>query len=190
MKKSLGAKTLAIPTPVWVIGSYDKNDKPNAMTVAWGGICCSKPPSVTISLRKATYTYDCLMQRKAYTVNIPSQKQIAEADYCGIASGRKTDKFADTGLTAVKSEHVDAPLIEEFPLVLECKVNHTLEVGLHTLFIAEIMNVRVDDNIVSNNGLPELSKLQPILYSPADHGYYTSGAQIGEAYEIGKKFQK
>jgi flavin reductase (DIM6/NTAB) family NADH-FMN oxidoreductase RutF len=190
MKKSLGAKTLAIPTPVWVVGSYDVNGEPNAMTVAWGGTCCSKPPSVTISLRKATYTYDCLIERKAYTVNIPSREQVAETDYYGIASGKKTDKFADTGFTAVKSDHVDAPYIEEFPLVLECKIGHTLEVGLHTMFIGEIVNVRADESILGENGLPDLVKLAPFLYSTANRSYYGTGEKISEAYNIGRKFEK
>ena len=82
------------------MGSYDAQGKPNVMTIAWGGICCSKPPAVTVSLRKATYTYGCIQERGAYTVSIPSEKFAAQADYFGIASGRDTDKFAAAGLTA------------------------------------------------------------------------------------------
>src|SRR5512139_3204029 len=120
MKRSLGAKTLAQPSPVWVIGSYDAQGKPNIMTIAWGGICCSQPPCVTISLRKATYTYECIKKRNAYTVNIPSAALVKEADYVGTVSGRTIDKFAMTKLTAVRSDLVDAPYIQEFPLVIEC----------------------------------------------------------------------
>lgn len=109
MKKSMGPKTLIFPMPVWVVATYDKDGKPNAMTVAYGGVCCSDPPCVTVSLRKATYSYACIVSRKAYTVNVPSEAHVREADYFGIASGRSEDKVAATGLTPVKSDLVDAP---------------------------------------------------------------------------------
>ena len=86
MKKSLGVKTLAFPTPVWVVGTYDNEGKPNVMTIAWGGICCSKPRCVNISLRKATYSYDNIIKKKAFTINIPSENYVKEADYFGIAT--------------------------------------------------------------------------------------------------------
>jgi flavin reductase (DIM6/NTAB) family NADH-FMN oxidoreductase RutF len=190
MKKSLGAKTLAFPTPVWIVGSYDSDGKPNGMAVAWGGICCSKPPCVTVSLRKATYSYQCLVDRKAYTVSIFSESHIAEADYFGIASGRDRDKFADTGLTPVKSDLVDAPYIAEAPLVLECKVIHTHEIGLHTQFIGEILDVKVDEEILGENNLPDLNKVKPIIYAPTRYAYHGTGAYLGKAYDIGKKFGK
>src|SRR4030043_1063863 len=125
MKKSLGPKTLLFPTPVWVVGTYNKDGKPNVMTIAWGGICCSKPPCVAISLRKATYSYGNIMERKAFTVNIPSEAHAGQADYFGLVSGKNEDKFAATGLTPIKSDAVDAPYVDEFPLILECRVIHT-----------------------------------------------------------------
>jgi flavin reductase (DIM6/NTAB) family NADH-FMN oxidoreductase RutF len=115
MKKSFGAKTLVYPTPVWVIGTYDKAGKPNIMTIAWGGVCSSKPPCVAVSIRKATYTHGNIMERKAFTVNVPSASHAKVTDYAGLVSGRDVDKFATTGLTAVKSDQVDAPYIQEFP---------------------------------------------------------------------------
>lgn len=131
MKKSFGAKTLVYPTPVWVIGTYDKAGKPNVMTIAWGGICCSKPPCVSVSMRKATYTHGNIMERKAFTVNVPSEAYVKEADYFGIVSGRDTDKFSKTGFTPVKSELVDAPYVKEFPMILECKVINIVEIGVY-----------------------------------------------------------
>ncbi|GKT30785.1 flavin reductase family protein, partial [Aduncisulcus paluster] len=92
------------------------------MTIAWGGICCSSPPMLTISLRKATYTYGSIMERGAYTVSIPSVQHAAEADYFGMASGRDKDKFAVSGLTPGRSDVVDAPYVDEFPFIFECKV--------------------------------------------------------------------
>jgi len=112
MKKSFGAKTLIYPTPVWLVGTYDKDGKPNAATIAWGGVCSSKPPCVAISLRGATYTHGNIMERKAFTINVPSAGQIEIADYCGMASGRNVDKFAAAKITAVKSKKVEAPYIQ------------------------------------------------------------------------------
>ena len=100
------------------------------MTAAWGGICCSSPPCVAISLRKATYTYGNLMSKKAFTINIPSANYVREADYFGMVSGKKEDKFAKTGLTPVRSDFVDPPYIREFPLNLECKIIQVIEIGL------------------------------------------------------------
>lgn len=190
MKKSLGAKTIIIPTPVWVVGSYDNAGKANVMTVAWGGICCSKPPCVTVSLREATHTFGSIMMRQAFTVNVPSKAQAAAADFCGIATGRKTDKFAATGLTPVRSDLVDAPYIDEFPLVLECKVLHTFEIGLHTQFVGEIVDVKADESVLGEQGLPDMEKIQPLTYSPSDGAYYVVGEAVGKAYALGKEFKK
>ncbi len=147
MKMSLGIGPLIFPTPAWVVGTYDKEGKPNAMTTAWGGICCSKPPCVGVSLQKIRYSYENIMARKAFTVNVPSETYVKEVDYFGVVSGRKVDKFAATGLTPVKSNLVDAPYIEEFPLVLECRVIHTIEIGLHTQFIGEIMDIKAEESV-------------------------------------------
>ena len=187
MKKSLGAKTLAIPTPVWVVGSYDSQGKPNMMTIAWGGICCSQPPCVTISLRKATYTYGCIEERKAYTINIPSASMVKEVDYVGITSGRNVDKFAVTKLTPVRSDLVDAPYIKEFPLVIECKVIHTLEIGLHTQFIGEIMDIKAEESVLDENGIADILNVKPLVFDTGQGAYYGVGERIGKAFSIGKK---
>lgn len=186
MKKSLGAQTLVYPLPVWCVGSYDQDGKPNLATVAWGGICCSKPPCVTISLRKATYTYGCILERGAYTVNVPSADQVAIADYCGIASGRSADKFEVCGLTAIKSDLVDAPYAGEFPLVLECKVIHTYEIGLHTQFIGEILDVKVDPDVIGDDGKPDILNVDPIIYATKVQKYHRVGEQIEDAFQVGK----
>lgn len=186
MKKSLGAKTIVYPTPVFIVGTYDKNGKPNAMNVAWGGLCCSNPPSIAISLRKATYTYGNIVGRKAFTINIPSEKHVREADYFGIVSGGKEDKFSATKLTAVKSDIVDAPYIKEFPLVLECKLTHTVEIGLHTQFIGEIVDVKADESALDEKGTVDIEKIHPFLYAPETRAYYGIGRCLGKAFSIGK----
>jgi flavin reductase (DIM6/NTAB) family NADH-FMN oxidoreductase RutF len=187
MKKSFGTKTLIFPTPVWCVGSYDADGKPNVMTIAWGGICCSQPPCVTISLRKATHTYGNIMEKMAYTLNVPSENHVKEADYFGIASGRNVDKFKQTGLTPVKSELVDAPYVKEFPMILECKVIHHYEIGLHTHFIGQILDVKVEDSVLTDGDKPDIEKIRPIVFSPEDRRYHGVGGFIGRAFEIGKR---
>jgi flavin reductase (DIM6/NTAB) family NADH-FMN oxidoreductase RutF len=186
MKTSLSAKTIAYPTPVFVVGTYDAQGRPNIMTAAWGGICCSVPPCVNVSLRKATHSYHSIVYRKAFTVSIPSESQVREADYCGIASGKTEDKFARLGLTPVRSDLVDAPYVQEFPLVLECRLVHTAELGLHTLFVGEIMDVKIDDDALGPNGLPDLAKLRPMVFAPEVRQYHGIGAALGKAFSIGK----
>jgi flavin reductase (DIM6/NTAB) family NADH-FMN oxidoreductase RutF len=186
MKKSLGAKALVYPTPVWVVGTYDRKGRPNGMTAAWGGICCSKPPCVYVALQKTRYSYANIAERRAYTVSVPSEKHARQADYFGIASGRTTDKFAATGLTAVRGDLVDAPFVAEFPLVLECSVIETVEIGLHTQFIGEIMDVKADEAILADNGLPDIEKVAPIVYGPEVRSYHGIGRYLGRAFEMGK----
>lgn len=180
--KSLGARVLAMPTPVWVAGTYDKEGKPNVMTAAWGGVCCSRPPCVNVSLRKATYSYGNIVERQAFTVNIPGVEHIAEVDFIGTVSGRDVDKFAITGLTPVRSGLVDAPYVAEFPLVLECKVIHTLEVGLHTQFIGEILDVKAEESAVTDRNAPDIGVVNPFVYSPGNKTYHAIGRSLGLAH--------
>jgi len=186
-KKSLGAKTIAFPCPVFIVGTYDAEGKPNVMNAGWGGICCSRPVCVSVSLRKATYSYGSIVERKAFTVSIPSESHIKEADLFGIASGRDTDKFAATGLTPVRSDLVDAPYVGEFPLVIECKLLHTLEIGLHTLFVGEVLDVKADESIVADDGTIDVPKLKPTAFDPSGRQYFGFGPCLGKAFTIGKE---
>jgi len=189
MKKSLGAKTIVYPAPVFIVGTYDKGGRPNAMNAAWGGICCSVPPCVAVSLRKATYTYGNIMEQKAFTVSIPSRDFMREADYFGIVSGRNEDKFFHSGLTPVKSDLVNAPYVQEFPLVLECQLLHTLEIGLHTLFVGEIRDVKAEENSLGPDGLPDIEKITPLIFSPSSQSYYGLGEYLGKAFSVGKELK-
>ena len=190
MKKSLGADTLIYPTPTWVVGTYDKAGKPTLMTIAWGGICCSQPPCLAISLRKATYSYGNIVDRKAFTVSVPSAEQLQLADYCGLVSGRSVDKFAVCNLTAVRSEVVDAPYPQEFPMVVECRLLHVLEIGLHTQFVGEIMDVKVEESAFDADGQPAIEKIRPILFSPRTRKYHGVGEFLGKAFEVGRDLMK
>ena len=187
MKQSFGAKTLVFPTPAWLVGSYDSEEKPNAMVVAWGGVCCSHPPCLAVSLRKATYSFENIMKRKAFTVSVPSEVHVREVDYFGMVSGRDVDKFAATGLTAVRSTLVDAPYIGEFPLVAECRLLHTIEIGGHTQFIGEILDIKVEDSACDGKGIVDLAKLRPIVYAPEIRSYHGIGKPLGRAFALGKE---
>lgn len=187
MKKSFGPKTLLYPPPVWVVGTFDREGEPNVMTASWAGICCSKPPCVAVSLRKATYTYQNLVERKAFTISIPSEAHVKEADYFGMVSGKKEDKFAVSGLMPVKSDVVDAPYVEEFPMIIECKLLHTTEIGLHTQFIGEIVNVKVDETVLGVDGLPDMEKVKPFVFGPERRAYYRVGNHLAKAFSVGKE---
>jgi flavin reductase (DIM6/NTAB) family NADH-FMN oxidoreductase RutF len=191
MKKSLGAQTLVYPTPVWVIGTYSADNQPNAMTAAWGGICCSQPPCVAVSVRKARQTYANIMEHRGFTVNIPSEAQMKAADYCGLVSGRTANKFTETGLTPKASELVHAPLIEEFPLVLECRLLHAFDLGAHTQFVGEILDVKAEDAVLGKNGSPDIEKIKPFLYATdAGMGYYGVGRFLGRTFSVGRDFKR
>ncbi len=187
MKRSLGAGTFIFPTPVWVIGSYDKDGKPDVMTAAWGGVCSSKPPAVSVSIRKATLTHGNITARKAFTVNVPSAKQIKEADHFGVVSGRDEDKLAKAGMTAVKSDKVDAPYVKEFSLVIECRLIQTHEVGIHTQFIGEIMDVKADEFVLGKNGMPDPGKIDAFFFDPSNRGYVAGGSFLEMLSALGNE---
>lgn len=191
MKVSIGPKTIVHPHPVFVVGSYGSDRKPNLAVVSWGGICCSEPPCVAISFRKATLSYHNIMQHRAFTVGIPSSSQASLVDYLGITSGKNADKFTVAGLTAVKSEKVDAPYADEFPYSLECRVLHVTEIGLHTQFIGEIVDVKADDSMLTDKKWPDIDKVRPFLYgSFGNSAYYGVGPYLGKAFAMGKEITK
>ena len=190
MKKSVGAKTLLFPTPVLMVGTYDQAGKPNLMNAAWGGICCSQPPCVAVSLRKATYSYSGIVERKAFTIGVACESKMAEADYCGITSGRDVDKFAAASLTAVRSDLVDAPYADEFPIVLECRLLHVVEIGLHTQFIGEIIDVKGNADVFDEDGQLNIMKIKPLLYDTSHKGYHGVGPCLGKAFSVGKELQQ
>jgi len=189
MKESIGAKTLVYPTPVFVVGTYDKAGKANVMTASWGGICCSQPPCVAVSLRKATYTHGNILARKAFTISIPSESHVQQADYFGLVSGRSVDKLAATKLTPVRSNLVDAPYVMEFPLIVECKLAHVIELGLHTQFVGEVLDVKAEDSVMAKGGLLDITKVKPLAFAPDTQGYYGIGNFVGQAFSVGRAFE-
>ncbi len=186
MKTSLGAKTLLYPAPVLVVGTYDEHGRANVMTAAWGGVACSRPPCVSVSLRAATASHANIVARGAFTISLPSEANTAQADYVGIVSGRDHDKFEELGLTPVASDVVDAPYVGEFPLVLECRLVETHELGLHTQFIGEVIDAKVEEALVGEGQKVDIERLKPIMFTVDSAVYYGLGSSIGKAYSIGK----
>jgi flavin reductase (DIM6/NTAB) family NADH-FMN oxidoreductase RutF len=127
------------------------------------------------------------MARKAFTISLPSEANAAQADYIGVVSGREHDKFAELGLSAVRSDLVDAPYVGEFPLVLECTVTSVHELGLHTQFVGEVLDVKVDEAVLGADGAIDLAQLAPIMYMMGAGGYYGVGEFVGKAYSIGRE---
>lgn len=178
-KRSVGIKSYLYPQPAMVIGSYDKDGKPNIMTAAWIGICNSDPLSIAVSLRPATYSYGNITETKSFTVNIPSSQLSKYVSYAGRFSGRDVDKFKETGLTPVKGEFVNAPYVKEFPIVIECEVTAIHELGSHRQFIGKVIDVKADEAILDAKGNVDLNLLNPIIY--AGGSFYETGSLIPRA---------
>lgn len=187
IKRSLGALPLLYPQPVFLVATYDANGKPNVMTAAWGGICSSDPLSLTVSVRPERWTHDALIARKAFTVCIASASMAPSADYVGIASGRRYDKFSVAGFTPVKAEHVDAPYIAECPVILECSLTQTVPLGVHTMMIGAILDVKADEDCLDSSGAcPDIYKVSPLIYDSGSRCYYSVGQRVAPAFSIGK----
>jgi flavin reductase (DIM6/NTAB) family NADH-FMN oxidoreductase RutF len=187
MKKSLGPNSLLFPNPVLVVGTYDSNGKANAITLAWGGIASSDPPAVSIAVRPSRHSYEALMRTKAFTVNLPTVEQASQADFIGMVSGSKVDKFAALGLTAVRGSVVDAPYIEEFPYNMECKVVGSMELGSHTLFVGEVVAVRIDEAYVGQDGTPSWEGARLLTFDSMGRSYRAPGDVVAHAFSVGKK---
>ena len=191
MKKiALEPATVLHPHPVLLVGTFGADDKPNLMNAAWGGICCSAPPCVAVSLREATLTYHNILNTKAFSVGIPSRKQVAIADYVGIVSGRNHDKFKETGLTPVRSDRVNAPLAVELPFSLECRLSLHQTLGLHTIFIGEIVGIQADEDVLGPSGTPDIEKTQAILWGGlGNNHYFAIGEKLAPAFSVGKNLK-
>jgi flavin reductase (DIM6/NTAB) family NADH-FMN oxidoreductase RutF len=190
MKLSLPPKTLLLPSPVLIIGTYGADGKPNMMNAAWGGIVSSKPPCISVSIREATLSFHNIQQTEAFTVNIPSEKYLKEADFVGIVSGKEYDKFKVTGLTPEKSKLVNAPIVKEFPYTLECKLVREVSLGSHTMFIGEIVGMVADSEVLNPKQLPDIEKVRPMLFSSGNMGYYNIGKKLGDSFSVGNELKQ
>ena len=182
MRKNFGAKTMCYPMPVYIIGTYNAGGTPNAMNAAWGGI--TEEEQITICVDSGHKTAENLMARKAFTVSMATVSQMAACDYVGIVSGNKEpDKFQKAGFHATKSPFVDAPLIDELPMALECEVISYDEETCR--LVGKIVNVCADESVLGENGKIDAAKLQPITFDPVSHSYLALGEKVGQAFHDG-----
>ena len=182
MRKNFGAKAMCYPMPVFIIGTYNADGTPNAMNAAWGGI--SEETEITICVDNTHKTAENLLARRAFTVSMATVPYLTACDYVGIVSGTKEpDKFAKAGFHAVKSEYVDAPLIEELPMALECEVISYDEETCR--LVGRIVNVCADESVLGENGKVDVTKLQPITYDSVNHHYLVLGERVGQAFQDG-----
>ncbi len=189
MKKDIGVKPYLFPMPVLMISTYGDNGNVDVMNMAWGGICAENMVSLNIS--EDHKTSENIKKRGAFTLSIADIPHIEAADFFGIASGNTmTDKFERSGLTAVKSEKVDAPIVMEFPVTLECKVVEAkMEVyGFHV--IGEIVGVLADDTVLDEKGKIDPTKLNAFVFDQFQNGYYAIGEKVGQAWHTGVPLMK
>ena len=185
MRKNFGAKTWLYPMPVLIIGTYDEKGVPNAMNAAWGGIYDTN--QVMVCLADDHKTTENIKKAGAFTVSFATAGTVVPCDYVGIVSANdEPDKFARAGFHAVKSEFVNAPIIEELPMTVECKLIKFNEDGI---CIGEIVNVSADESILDENGKIDAKKLDPIIYDSATHAYWRFGEKIGQAFSDGNKIK-
>ena len=177
---------MCYPMPVFIIGTYNADGTPNAMNAAWGGI--SEETEITICVDSAHKTAENLLARKAFTVSMATADYVTACDYVGIVSGNKVpDKFARAGFHASKSEFVDAPLIEELPMALECKlISYNPET---CCLIGEIVNVSADESVLNETGKVDPRKLKPITFDPMNNAYLVLGEKVGNAFKDGTAMQ-
>ena len=186
MRKNFGAKPWLYPMPVLIVAAYDEAGVPNAMNAAWGGI--HTDDMVGICLSEGHKTTKNILAKKAFTVSVGTLGRLVECDYVGIASGNKVpDKFAKAGFTARRSEFVDAPIIEELPMALECTVIK-YDKKFECLY-GKIRNISIDESVLTDEGLVDVSKLKPISFDPINGKYIALGEVVGNAFSDGVKFK-
>lgn len=189
MKKDLGVKPYLFPMPVLMIATYGEGDIVDVMNMAWGGICAEN--MVALNITETHRTAKNIKERMAFTISIADVAHIKEADFFGIASGNKMpDKFERSGLRAIKSDKVDAPIVEEFPVTLECKVVEIQNDKYGFRVIGEIVNVLADEKVLDEKGHVDPSKLNAFVFDQFQSGYYAIGEKVGQAWSSGAGLMK
>ena len=191
MKKSLKLRAVVSPTPAIIAAAYDENGKTDACTLAFYTPTSHKPPCLTIAINATAKrkTLKSILSSGAFTVGYPSIEQAAEADWIGMASGYDHDKIAEVGWTTAKAEKVNAPVINELKLTVECKVVNTVTIGSHTQITGEVVNIQADESIIDERGKYDLAKLNPIIYDEEQFAYRTVGGKTADAFKAGLRFR-
>lgn len=186
MRKDFGAKPFSYPQPVLIIAAYGEDGTPNAMNAAWGGI--SDAAELTMCLNHEHRTVKNILARGAFTVSMADVDHVAECDYLGITSGNKVEnKLEKAGFHTIRSKLVDAPVIEELPMALECRLKSYDCVSGH--MVGEIVNVSVDERVLAPDGGVDVDKLAPITFDPVNSTYLALGRKVGDAFKIGGKLK-
>ena len=187
MRKSIKTTEAIFPMPVLMIGTYNEDESVDVMNAAWGMMIDRN--IIALNLTETHKTVKNIKQRKAFTVSIANSDNVVAADYLGIVSGNNTpDKFANTKLTATKSENVDAPIINEFPICMECEFIEYQDGEFGAGVIGKVVNVTADENVM-NGDIVDISKVNAIAFDPYTHGYYKVGERVGEAFREGNKLK-
>ncbi len=187
---SLGPQAFVPLIPVFLLGTYDENGSPNIMPTTWGGICSSQPPCLAVSLRRSRWTCRALQLRKAFTVSIPDRTLVVAVDFAGLVSGRNEDKFQALTLKSCPGEHVDAPYVEECPVVLELQLRHTLDLGSHIQFVGEIMDVKIREECLTEKNLPDPDVIDALSYAPLAQQYRATGGFVARAFAVGRTVKR
>ena len=183
------ASNMLYPVPAVLVGCRDEEGRDNLMTAAWAGTICSDPVMVSVSIRKERFSHAIIENTGEFTISLTTTGLARAADFCGVRSGRDTDKFREMKLTPLESSKIRAPGVAESPVVLECRVKEILRLGSHDMFIAEVVNVSVDERYLNEKGRLELEKTDLIAYS---HGeYFALGKKIGKfGYSVRRRSKK
>lgn len=184
-KQHWKAGNMLNPVPAVVVSVSDGNGKNNIITVAWAGTICTNPPMLSISVRPERYSYEMIKSTKEFVVNLTTKDLVRACDYCGVTSGRDVDKFEKMKLTPIKLPNVSVPGIKESPVNIECRVKKIEELGSHTMFIADVVGVTVDDEYMDEKGKFNINNTGLVMYS---HGeYFVMGEKLGKfGYSIKK----
>lgn len=184
-KQNWKAGNMLNPVPAVMVSVSDGNGKNNIITVAWAGTICTNPPMLSISVRPERYSYEMIKSTKEFVVNLTTKDLVRACDYCGVTSGRDVDKFEKMKLTPIKLPNVSVPGIKESPVNIECRVKKIEELGSHTMFIADVVGVTVDDEYMDEKGKFNINDTGLVMYS---HGeYFVMGEKLGKfGYSIKK----
>ena len=189
MKKDLGVLQAVYPMPVLMVAAYDENGKVNVMNAAWGMICAMD--KIALFIDEDHKTTQNLLKTKAFTVALADREHMDVADFFGIASGNKMDdKFERTGYHAVKSAHVNAPIVEEFPVVMECELAEVVNTDSMYAIVGRIVNVAAEEAVLDEGGKVDPAKLNALIFDQFRHGYYVSGEMVGKAWNAGVGIMK
>jgi flavin reductase (DIM6/NTAB) family NADH-FMN oxidoreductase RutF len=186
-KKLLKPQTFLIPLPALMISCQQGEEKPDIVTASWVGVCCSEPPMISLALRKSRHSHSIIEKSEEFVVNITTEDLYKVTDFCGMVSGKDVDKFKETQLTPIKGAKVNAPLIKECPINMECEVKKVIHLGSHDLFIGEIVAVHADSDYLDEHNRPDLNKLKPLIYCTKAQEYWGGlSVRLGK-YGMSKK---